>query len=165
MKRIILILTLILWAGSLTAQLKGVIKLDSRDSIKTYSYGWTSPTKDSIIYSFPDIIDLGLQYNQVKKKSSLRQDLKARIPYLIPIGLLMFMFRDDLQEWSIKNDKLAHLFLSYGISKLCGWRFAAGFMLAIELTQIDVFGIPGRYGDTAADLFMDGCGILFSFKF
>ena len=130
-----------------------------------YNPEWITVTKDCLIFKLPVNFNIVMPHAIPEKKSSQWQDLKARIPYLIPIATAMFIFRDDLQEWSIKNDKLAHLFLSYGIAKICGWRFAAGFMIAIELTQIDVFGISGRYGDTAADLFMDGCGILFTLKF
>lgn len=153
MKRLILIIIILFTGTSLMAQ------------PVPYQPEWISITKDSLIYRLPAIVDLGTQEHHFKQKSSPRQYLKSRITYLMPIGLIMYMFRDDLQEWSINNDKLAHLFLSYGMGKIFGWKFALGFMLAVEATQIDVFGISGRYEDTAADLFMDGCGIGFSLKF
>ena len=154
MKRFILILLIFLAASLLKSQ--------------TLTINDTSPLvfSDSLEYMVFDY--------QYKQKSSQRRDLKTRIkeiPHLkvkviglAIIGTWMYCFRDDLQAWSRDNDKAAHLFLSYGLSKFFGWKFALGFMLSIEATQSDIFGTEGRYEDTIEDLFVDFVGIGFSLK-
>jgi hypothetical protein len=109
--------------------------------------------------------DEGLFLYQIKEKAPPRLSFRDKIGILTVVGATAYIFRDDLCKWSNRNDKASHLFLSYGMSELFGWKFAAGFMLAIEATQIDIFGISGRYEDTAADLFLDGIGITVGWRF
>lgn len=63
-----------------------------------------------------------------------------------------------LKQWSMKYDKLAHFTLSL-ILCFIGLQFAIGFMLAIEFTQIDMYGIKYRWRDTLFDLVADAVGI------
>ncbi len=74
-----------------------------------------------------------------------------------------------IQSLRKKYDKLAHLLLSFflvfifhGLGLIWGvfnFAHAITFMICIELTQIDAFGIKGRIQDTLLDLLMDGVGI------
>ena len=67
------------------------------------------------------------------------------------------------------NDKIKHLLLSillvvvytglHNVWSLFNWSHAISFVVCIELVQIDVFGIKGRWLDTIADLCMDAVGI------
>jgi hypothetical protein len=63
-----------------------------------------------------------------------------------------------LKQWSIRHDKGAHGLLSFLLC-LLGIKFAVGFMLAIECTQIDIYGIKARWRDTLFDLVADAIGI------
>ena len=68
-----------------------------------------------------------------------------------------------------KYDKLAHfllafflVFIFYGLHSLWNmfnYAHAITFMVCIELTQIDAFGIKGRIKDTLLDLLVDALGI------
>ena len=93
------------------------------------------------------------------------EHLKEKAIALTVIGAGMYIFRNDLRQFSIEHDKLAHVFLSYGLTKFFGWKFALGFMLSIEATQADIFGTEGRYKDTTADLFCDVIAIGVAIKF
>ena len=65
---------------------------------------------------------------------------------------------NSLKAFSNRHDKLSHLVLAFAITFI-GVKFAVGFVLSIELTQIDVLGIAGRIPDTLGDLVADGAGI------
>ncbi len=92
------------------------------------------------------------------------KSIKTKIVDLAVIGTCMYVFKDQLTNFSIKHDKLAHLALSLFITEYFGPKFAIGFMLSIELTQVDIFGIKNRYKDTALDLTYDSIGIFISIK-
>ena len=62
-----------------------------------------------------------------------------------------------IYNWFQKHDKFGHFLLAW---LLCYFDiyFAVGFMLAIEATQIDIFGIKGRWKDTMFDVVFDVLG-------
>ncbi len=105
-----------------------------------------------------------LQAQSLKAPTDSTKSIKTKVSELIVIGTAMYIFKDQLTNFSNKHDKLAHLFLSYGLTKYFGPKFAIGFMLSIELTQIDILGIKNRYKDTALDLLFDGIGITITIK-
>jgi len=160
MKKAILITLIFLAASSLKSQ-----------SVP-YNPEWITVTKDCLIFNLPVNFDIVMPHGIPEKKSPQWGDLKVRIkeiPHLKTkivslalIGAWGYAFRHDLKRFSVKNDKLCHLVLSYGLSKYFGWKFALGFMLSIEATQSDIFGTEGRYEDTIEDLFVDFVGIGFS---
>ena len=66
---------------------------------------------------------------------------------------------ERVQKWADKYDWAAHGILAFLLCFINPW-FAAGFMLAIEGTQIDLLGLkPGRRLDTLTDLLFDILGI------
>lgn len=188
MKKFILIILIFCVASSLKSQAIGpnaklfVIKNITGDTLMLPSSKMPFPgpretiTVSTIIIEPPTSfkMQIAIPIDSLKQKSSQWQDLKSQIkeiPHLkvkivglVLIGTWMYCFRDDLQAWSKDNDKAAHLFLSYGLSKFFGWKFALGFMLSIEATQSDIFGTEGRYQDTFEDVFIDIIGIGFSLK-
>ncbi len=82
------------------------------------------------------------------------------------VGIAVFAvaYQDELREFDTKYDRIAHVTLGYTMTKLFGWKFATGFIFAIELTQIDIYGIEGRGKDTALDIFSGGVGIGIAIK-
>lgn len=74
-----------------------------------------------------------------------------------------------IQTLRKKYDKLAHFLLAFllvFIFHFLGYLWipfnfshAITFMICIELTQIDAFGIRGRIKDTLLDLLVDALGI------
>ncbi len=101
---------------------------------------------------------------QMKVPVDSTKSIKTKIVDLAVIGTCMYVFRDQLTNFSNKHDKLAHLALSLFITEYFGTKFAIGFMLSIELTQADIFGIKNRYKDTALDLTYDSIGIFIAIK-
>ena len=65
-----------------------------------------------------------------------------------------------LRNWSVKNDKFAHFLLSFFLTLILGWKFSSGFLIAIECTQADIFGIKDRITDTIFDLTFDFLGLI-----
>lgn len=63
-----------------------------------------------------------------------------------------------LKQWSVRHDKAAHGLLSFLLC-LLNIKFTIGFMIAIECTQIDIYGIKARWRDTLFDLVADAVGI------
>ncbi len=146
MKRIILISIILLWGDSLMAQ------------------HWNA-AGDSVLLTLPvEFKTATTILHQPQKIVQPRQDLKAKITQLLPIALAMYIFRDELTEFSNKHDKIAHGALAFGLAHYFGTRFAIGFMLSVELTQADDFGISGRYKDTAGDLAANTAGLLLAWK-
>lgn len=75
-----------------------------------------------------------------------------------------------LQDIRKKYDKWLHFILAFALVFIFyfmgeifwdafNFSHAITFMVCIELTQIDAFGIKGRVVDTILDLFVDGLGI------
>jgi len=122
-------------------------------------------TGDSLIITLPVKFDFpSIQIHQPQIKASQTRSLQATITELLPIALAMYMWRDDLTAFSNKHDKISHGVLAYGLSRYFGFKFAAGFMLSIELTQIDIFKLEGRYKDTAGDMLANSVGMLLAWK-
>jgi len=72
-----------------------------------------------------------------------------------------------IKKLSDKYDYVAHFLLAlfvflvvFLIKSASALPFTTGFMLAIELTQIDIFGIKGRIIDTIKDIIFDALGII-----
>lgn len=148
MKRAILIIAILLIGNSLKSQdLPLTIDANNTSGMLNYTVS-------------PDPY-----YPDPQPKASQRRHLKSQIADLVVIGAGMYIFRDQLTEFSNKHDKIAHGVLAFGLTKYFGWRFAAGFMLSIEATQGDIFGLRGRYKDTAVDLLANGFGIFLAIKF
>ena len=101
--------------------------------------------------------------DSLASKNKSRTVLKAAAA--VGIAALSWKYQDELREFDTKHDRIAHVVLGYSMTKLLGWKFASGFLFAIELTQIDIYGIEGRERDTALDLMSGGVGIGFAIKF
>ena len=179
MKRIILISIILLWGDSLIAQPEGFWDKFDRIYKTVYVTAGDSnlfhmPVKFESSITITTIpiepptsfsIQIAIPIDQIEKKSSPRHDLKAKITQLLPIALAMYIFRDELTEFSNRHDKISHALLSFGLAQYFGLKFAIGFMLSVELTQADDFGISGRYKDTAGDLVANSVGLLLSWRF
>lgn len=76
-----------------------------------------------------------------------------------------------LQDFADKHDKIAHFLLAVVLTVAFelahqiwwgfNWSHAITFLVCIELTQIDIFGIKNRIQDIVLDLLADGTGIVF----
>lgn len=156
MKRIILIALIFLAGNSLKGQ-----------EIDTTGLTAIKLTLNNVVFIGPgDRMELfPIQSNQPQIKAPQVRNLKTQIGQLVPIALAMFIWRDELTEFSNRHDKIAHGALAFGLSHYFGPRFAIGFMLSVELTQGDAFGFSGRYKDTAGDLLANGAGIFLAWKF
>lgn len=152
MKRFILIMAILLAGSSLKAQ-----------EIDTTGLFEIKLTLDGINYIG---IDCRVEFlpTQLIKVQQARH-LKTKITQLVPIALAMYIWRDELQTFSNKHDKISHGALAFALSHYFGPRFAIGFMLSIELTQIDILKLNGRYKDTAGDLAANGAGIFLAWRF
>jgi hypothetical protein len=107
------------------------------------------------------------------EKEKVEEVKKERVRYyylkeaykLAVFGAGMYIFKDQLKDLSIKHDKLAHFVLGYVLAEKYGWKFALGVSLGIEASQIDVFGIKGRYKDTFLDMAAYSAGVSIAIKF
>jgi hypothetical protein len=55
--------------------------------------------------------------------------------------------------------------MTFGLTRYFGYRFTIGFMIARELTQIEVFSLQSVCKDTGGDLLAGSIGIFLSVKF
>jgi hypothetical protein len=91
-----------------------------------------------------------------------KTELKHKLVGLAILATTMYMFREDLHEFSFKQNKVAYGSLIFGISEIFGWKIALGFMLGREITQLETW--PELLGDSITDILAGGLGIIVSVK-
>lgn len=160
MKKLILIAAIFFCASSLKAQ-----EIDTTYVIHYCKVEFMTIATDYGDNGFFIVESIPIKHWFIEQpKTSPQRDLKAQIGELIAIGTAMYIWRDELTDFSNRHDKICHGALAFGLTRYFGVKFAVGFMLSIEATQIDIFGINGRYTDTAEDLVCDLAAIGFGFK-
>ncbi len=103
-------------------------------------------------------------FTPIEMKDKKVEVLKEAYKFAILAGAI-YLFRGNLEEFSYKHNRITHLILGCAITQKFGWKFAAGFIIAKEATQIDIFGIKGRYKDTFLDFVYYSIGATLAVKF
>lgn len=97
------------------------------------------------------------------KQSVVKEiELKHKVIGALMLGTALYMFKDDLENFSFKQNKVAYGAMLFGISEIFGWKLAVGFMLGREITQLETW--PELLGDSITDVLAGGLGIIISIK-
>jgi hypothetical protein len=96
----------------------------------------------------------------IEKKQKM--ELKHKLVGLAVLATTMYMFRDDLNEFSFKHNKIAYGSMIFGISEIFGWKIALGFLIGREVTQLETW--PELLGDSVTDAIAGLIGIGVSIK-
>lgn len=102
--------------------------------------------------------------DQWKQSLEKRQglELKQKIVGGVMLGAVLYLFREDLEEFSFRQNKIAYASMIFGISEIFGWKIALGFLIGREVTQLETW--PELLGDSATDLLAGLVGIGISIK-
>ncbi len=91
-----------------------------------------------------------------------KMELKHKIIGAVMLGTALYMFRDDLENFSFKQNKIAYASMIFGISEIFGWKIALGFLVGREVTQLETW--PELLGDSITDALAGLIGIGVSIK-
>lgn len=98
----------------------------------------------------------------VEWKQSVQTELKHKIIGAVILGTALYMFREDLEDFSFKQNKVAYGAMLFGISEIFGWKLAVGFILGREITQLETW--PELLSDSITDTLAGLIGIGISIK-
>lgn len=100
--------------------------------------------------------------DQWKQSVEKKMNLKQKIVGGAILGAVLYMFKDDLEDFSFKQNKVAYGAMLFGISEIFGWKIALGFMLGREITQLETW--PELLQDSITDTLAGLIGIGISIK-